>query len=655
METQLTRKDIQDVFPIPPSNKQKKRKNVTLAKGVQFQSQIIYGSSDDEDDFEAEFEQWNERMRSDDSETDDEDSDEDSDDPYRYYDGQGDYSNSAHQPMDVYTSHDQQNNSHNNSNHLHQELQQQQQQQDQQQQQQQYQQQEQQHQQQHQQQQQLQQRLQQQQLQQQQQQMRSEPIEYDDSGDSDIINDPSDHIVRNTNRETMNLDEETIKISLTPSIARGVDDTRHSDSSIQSKLKKASKLEKLLGSSSSPEPVQQRRGSKDKEKKEKSGIRKFFSRSNSSSSSNKKNSKKDRQSSVGSIYETASMDSQSTGMASFERDRSGSLDSAAPQPTKLKIHAGNANDFSGAAYKYTQVYPSTTAIELIHQVVENQDNQEDDLYNDYYLIVRNLGGEEFTLVPSDKPLEIFHSLTAHLSTPMPSLKKARRISQLMGSENTHIGSPSKDQIPVEDQVQFYLLSKTKRAEDGEIQIKVSLFPSESLLWQQHQQANNADQPKRVDKLVKITSNILIKDAVTLLLEKFHILNGVVAGSEDDDNIKSLRLDDDDIVKYRLAVNKDGQEYILDLNEKLLNVFGDSVPPIHYRRNSNPDRSSITVNITPPEKDEIYFILKCLETSVKPVEPPVIAVVEEPEQIDQVEERQDEANSRKSELFLNHRG
>lgn len=67
------------------------------------------------------------------------------------------------------------------------------------------------------------------------------------------------------------------------------------------------------------------------------------------------------------------------------------------------------------------------------------------------------------------------------------------------------------------------------------------------------------------------------------------------------------------------------EHLLDLDEKLLNVFrDDQIPPIHYRRSSNPDRSSITVNITPPERNELFFILKCVETRKKKevvVQPP----------------------------------
>lgn len=551
-------------------------------------------------------------MRSDDSETDDQDSDEDSDDPYNYYD---DHNQSYSEQSDMFSSYQSSEPTVTVTS-----------------------------------------------SQQQQQQERSQintksinntnytnnnnnnPIDqYNQiSNDSDIINDPEDRIVHNVDRDTMNLEDETIKISLTPSIARGNDDHhRSSDSSIQSKLKKAAKLDKLLGSSSSPEPTiqeQQRRNSKDSNssKKEKSGIRKFFSRSSSIGGSSKesKKSKKlssssstlERQLSGESNYETASISSQSTGMVSIDRDRQGSLDSsiisaaASVQPTQLKINAGNITDFGNEPYKFVLIYPSTTALELIHQVIQrpNNENDEDILventsaYHDYYLIVRTLGGDEFTLVPSDKPLEIFHSLTAHLSTPMPSLKKARRISQLMGSDNTHIGGPNKENVhQQQDQVQFFLFSKTKRIEDGEIQIKVSLFPSQP--QQQQQQHYNADQSKRVDKLVKIPSNILIKDAVTLLLEKFHILNGIVAGSTTND-IESLRLDgDDDLVKYQLFISKDGQESLLDANDKILDTFGvDQAPSIHYRRNSNPDRSSITVNITSPEKTEVYFILKCID-------------------------------------------
>ncbi|KAI8367290.1 hypothetical protein BD560DRAFT_435826 [Blakeslea trispora] len=567
---ELTRRDIQDAFPAPPSNKPKKTKRVTLAKGVQFQSQIIYGSSDSEDDnFEAEFEEWDERMRSDQSDTDDMMSEDEEDDPYHYYRGQ-----ETEQPIDMYTANYSQMNSNPNAvqNDIH-------------------------------------------------------PYQnhYNDAtpidADSDIINDTFDPRL---SKNYSDLEDETIKISLTPNIARGMDENpRHSDNNIQSKLRKAAKLERILNaaasSSSVSEPhLQERRGSKDKEKKEKSGIRKFFSRKESGTKESKKNKKHqphaydsnmlERQISV----ESASISSQSTGVTSIERDRLGSTDSNSIQqyqpslPVQLKINAGNITDFGELPYKMANVLPSTTATELIHQVIQHDPNQEpigEHAYHDYHLIVRTLGGDEFILVPSDKPLEIFNSLTSHLSTPMPSLKKARRISALMGSDHHHIGGPSQNAPTLDEEVQFYLYSKTKRTDEGEIQIKVSLI-----------------EDKRVDKSIKTGSHLLVKDIIPLLLEKFHILNGIVAGIED---VSALRLDgNDDVVKYRLVIHKDNQERFLELDEKLLDVFGDQVPTIHYRRHSNPDRTSMTANINPPHPDEIFFILKRVD------QPKPIAVIQQ---------------------------
>ncbi|KAG1469594.1 hypothetical protein G6F56_003169 [Rhizopus delemar] len=521
---EITRKDNFDIFPVPPTNKPKERKKVTLAKGVQYQSQFIYGSSDDEEDFESEFQHWNENMYSSDSnsqtssEEEQEEDDDQENDPYHYYD----------EPQIVYTE---------NTPAI-----------------------------------------------QQSEEEIAPTLESHISADSDIINDPKDFVYypeeeeEDEEEEVMEpVEDDTIKISLTPSIARDVQDSneRNSDTSLQTKLKKAAKLEKLLSNPS-------------KEKKT-SGIRKFFSR-------NKKKDSGDERRLSNSTTDTASINSSQSSLV-----RISSVDSTVKH---LKVQAGNPQmQFKEA---WADVHPQTTAAELVHQVLSKEERDPSSIgssYHDYYLIVKTLSGDECTLIPSDKPLEIFYSLTAHLNTPMPSLKKARRISQLMGSDN-HVGGPTKEGS--QEEVEFFLFSKTKRTEDGEFQIKVSLLPADQL----------DERNKRVDKIVKIPCSILIKDAVGLLLEKFHILNGVVADSQENEEVKkSLRLvdqTDDDIAKYRLAISVNGQERLLPLDEKLLAVFGDNVPPIHYRRNSNPDRSSITANSAPPEKNETFFLLKCIE-------------------------------------------
>ncbi|KAI8971657.1 hypothetical protein BDF20DRAFT_885660 [Mycotypha africana] len=671
---ELTRKDIQDVFPAPPSNKARKQKRVTLAKEVKFQSQIIYGGFSDEDDdyygnnvdddndsyFEAEFQQWKEKMRSDDDDDDTEDGSEiivpgtdnddfrySSDDPYHQY------------CDEAYEQHSEQ----------------------------------------------------------QEQQLLSptataEKIEVDGNGydkiDTNAIssastNDSQYNIsaeqpkqrqkmyehqnydrfsmesesINNDSRESFNLGkDETIKISLTPSIARGDGDdsttAHHSDA--QAKLKKAAKLEKLLSEpiNTAAENDKGSNNGKNPSKKEKSGIRKLFSRDNSKEKKKDKKKNKDdkntaavsnnprasllsssstsleRLSSTASTLETASLESQSNSITSIdpylintnsgtEHNNIDQLTTINDQPgtKRLKINAGNITIFSG--HTYVDVYPTTTTQELIDYITANMINtieqpsrrESDSLQQDYFLIVKTQNGDELTLVPSDKPLEIYQSLTSHLNTPMPSLKKARRISQLMEGENVHLGGPTgavESNNNEETAVQFFLFCRTKRMEEGEIQIRVSLYPGNNVEQQQHQ--------KRLDKLIKVPVNILAKDAVTLLLEKFHILNGVAAAfnstinaNDVNDNIKSLRLEEDkEVVQYRLGVNhQDGLQSLVDPDQRLLDVFDErNMPHIHYKRNSNPDsRSSITVNTITSERDEIYFILTPLRKETGNLEPNMI--------------------------------
>ena len=167
----------------------------------------------------------------------------------------------------------------------------------------------------------------------------------------------------------------------------------------------------------------------------------------------------------------------------------------------------------------------------------------------------------------DKPLAIYHSLMGHLNVPMPSLKKARRISALMGGtngESTHIGGP-KEENTIEE-VRFYLHTKAKRPEDTYMSIKVSLFASEiggqtSIL--------KFDQA-RVDKMVTVPTHASVGDVTSLLLEKFHVLNGIVDGPDVNEKIKSLRLQgaatEGDVIKYRLALSKQGHGKLLNVEE-----------------------------------------------------------------------------------------
>ncbi|KAI8085166.1 uncharacterized protein BX664DRAFT_267199 [Halteromyces radiatus] len=248
--------------------------------------------------------------------------------------------------------------------------------------------------------------------------------------------------------------------------------------------------------------------------------------------------------------------------------------SGTKQPTTLMIYCGN---FAfGEDVKPALAYASTTAQELIQQVVDSFDNSANETTMDnamnYYLVVKGVDGDEYTLVPSDRPLSIYHSLTGHLNTPMPSLKKARRISQLMStnSDSTiHIGGPSYHQPTsptspgneraTDNTVRFYLHSKKRTIhEEGVIRIKVSLLKSEIV----DQDGLFMPGQTRVDKSLSVPHTGSVGNVAALILERFHLLNGVVEGSSDlNDRIKALRIDggsEGEAVMYRLNVFRNGR-------------------------------------------------------------------------------------------------
>lgn len=148
---------------------------------------------------------------------------------------------------------------------------------------------------------------------------------------------------------------------------------------------------------------------------------------------------------------------------------------------------------------------------------------------------------------------------------MPSLKKARRISQLMSTTSgtsTHIGGPSTSSLDGDLNnigVRFYLHNKKRQThEEGMIRIKVSLLHSEMM---DHEEIFMHGQT-RVDKSLSVPVSGSIGDVTALILERFHILNGIVDGTPDiDEKIKSLRLDGEAHVQvaiYRLNIFQHGK-------------------------------------------------------------------------------------------------
>ncbi|KAI9288322.1 hypothetical protein BC943DRAFT_349746 [Umbelopsis sp. AD052] len=404
----------------------------------------------------------------------------------------------------------------------------------------------------------------------------------------------------------LDLDEdETIKISLTPSIARDDEFADRKSDDSDSRLRKASKLDRILSKDDAGRRSEDLKDSGREESKEKKGgFKRFFSRGKESKDKKKKSSNSTGDNRRSSDTETSSINSQSTG---YSDHRKNSVDSAAQdyQPTPLRIYAGNIQ-FS-SPYKTVYIYPSTTAAELVERAVDTFDIQDTnelvDGHLDFYISIKGADGDEYTLIPQDKPLSIFNTLTAHLNTPMPSLKKARRISQLMSMGDptnggqSHVGGPkSGNNLDGISEIKLYLNRKVKRVDerDGKIHIKVVCIP-------------NSDRQRQENKILAVAPHALTGDIIVHALERFHITNGYAYDFADEDEPQNVRYTD---VPYTLSISVQGQVTEISSKDKILSAFRGSISELYPKaHNGNPERASTSSIINTPEAHETYFILK----------------------------------------------
>jgi hypothetical protein len=191
--------------------------------------------------------------------------------------------------------------------------------------------------------------------------------------------------------------DETIKISLTPSIARDDEYGSAKSEDSQYRQRKSNKLDKLISNSEegrrSEEQREQKDGGRDDGKEKKGGFKRFFSRGKDGKDKKKKGSSSYGDTRRSSDTETSSINSQSTGYSDHHKN---SVDQTAQeyQPTPLRIYAGNIQ--FATPYKTINIYPSTTAAELVERAVDTFDIQDsEDLVDghlDFYICIKGVDG-----------------------------------------------------------------------------------------------------------------------------------------------------------------------------------------------------------------------------------------------------------------------
>lgn len=238
----------------------------------------------------------------------------------------------------------------------------------------------------------------------------------------------------------------------------------------------------------------------------------------------------------------------------------------------LRVFAGNVD--VGASYHSLRVNESTSVAELLLNAMEKFHITQIETKNgrhhghhscvEYYLTVKTRDGDEITLDPQDKPFAIYESLTAHLTTPMPSLTQFRQLANTNGdyvSKKKKRRSSSISSIG-DSSLQFFMHKRIKRINDrsGQVHIKVSLMTQttsnsstvpEKLnaikkmtalrFSKKKSKKESGAELERIDKLIAIPASITISELTSTALVKFHIIS-----------------DKDQPHQYRLILNANGK-------------------------------------------------------------------------------------------------
>ncbi|KAF7727036.1 hypothetical protein EC973_008083 [Apophysomyces ossiformis] len=267
----------------------------------------------------------------------------------------------------------------------------------------------------------------------------------------------------------------------------------------------------------------------------------------------------------------------------------------------IRVYAGNIN--VGATYNSVLVDENTNAEHLlmlamerfhISQIEGKAARRLSTSGIEYYLTVKPMDGDEITLAPQDKPLEMFNSLTTHLTTPMPSLTHIKQLSQPFStgdfSKVSKARQRAKARFGEDTAIRFYLHKRIKRVNerDGQIYVKVSLYadpPAEKMNAVNRSFSTRSLRRKklqyaaqeRIDKIMAISPNSVVSDLTAIALEKFHVPH-------------DTRRED-----YRLMLSINGKEKLLLPGGKLAEILHDDTQPTGSNEKSFILRKSISAS------------------------------------------------------------
>ncbi|KAI8140823.1 hypothetical protein BJV82DRAFT_715401 [Fennellomyces sp. T-0311] len=289
---------------------------------------------------------------------------------------------------------------------------------------------------------------------------------------------------------------------------------------------------------------------------------------------------------------------------------------------ELRVFAGNIGQ--APLFHTFSISLSTTADVLVREAATRFDLYSRPEYAEgtieYYIAVQGLDGDDYVLAPQDKPLSIFKTLTAPLTTPMPSVSHIRRTSPQQQQPGIGVNSAAApSSLPAKNEgrsrrprsssfsnyeqtsydedsvIRFYLHRRIKRAHEREgiFYIKVSLYPDESSSTGMPPASTNApafttnptpasssgkkkklissrQEIDRIDKIMAVKQEQQIGSVITMALEKFHVPDAEADGYFSQQAMMGPT--DRCLTKYRMSVRANGIENRLDPRDHMASAL-----------------------------------------------------------------------------------
>ncbi|ORX54156.1 hypothetical protein DM01DRAFT_1042466 [Hesseltinella vesiculosa] len=237
----------------------------------------------------------------------------------------------------------------------------------------------------------------------------------------------------------------------------------------------------------------------------------------------------------------------------------------------LRVFAGNIGQ--GPMFCSFNINASTTADDLLKNALERFDIQ--DLANDpsitveYYLAVQGADGDDCVLAPQDKPLGIFKTLTASLTTPMPDRQHvSHKITPpaVRRKRSSSFGSHEQTSYEEDSVIRFYLHRRIKR-ESHVLYIKVCLYPDPSPPMLFKKKKMPTTEIDRMDKIIPVAFDASVATVIAVALEKFHVPDSQPEQQSDDDSIH------DDMTSFFMSVSDaSGNETRLFVHETMSTIL-----------------------------------------------------------------------------------